>query len=75
MITTKTTTLQLELVDPAGTAVTYALKDPKDGLEKAAVEAAAKSIIDTKVFATKDGDLASLKESRIVTRQVESIDA
>ncbi|MCH4166772.1 MAG: DUF2922 domain-containing protein [Megasphaera sp.] len=75
MITTKTTTLQLEFVDPAGAAVTYALKDPKAGLDKAAVDAAAKIIIDNKVFATKGGDLASLKESRIVTRQVESIDA
>lgn len=75
MITTKTTTLQLTFADPVGTAVTYALKDPKDGIDKVAVDAAAQCIIDNNVFATKDGDLASLKDSRIVTRQVESLDA
>ena len=75
MITTKTTTLQLEFVDGAGKSVNYALKDPKDSLDKAIVDAAAKTIIDAKIFATEGGDLASLKESRIVTRQVESIDA
>jgi hypothetical protein len=75
MITTKTTTLQLAFVDPVGASVTYSLKDPKANLDKAAVDAAAKIIIDNKVFATAGGDLAALKESRIVTRQVESIDA
>ena len=50
------------------------LKDPKEGLDKATVEAAARTIVEKKVFATADGDLASLKQGQIVTRSVETID-
>lgn len=74
MIQTKTKTLQLEFADAAGNSVIYSLKDPKDGLDKGTVDAAVSIILEKKIFATADGDLASLKDSRIVTRQVETID-
>lgn len=74
MIKTETKTLQLQFADTQGTKISYAVKNPKDGLEKAAIDAAAKTIIDSKVFATKNGDLAELKAGTIVTHTVETID-
>lgn len=74
MAVTKTRTLQLEFIDGGGNSVVYSLKDPKEGLDKATVEAAAQTIIEKKVFAMADGDLASLKQGQIVTRSVETID-
>ena len=68
MAVTKTRTLQLEFLDGGGNSVVYSLKDPKEGLE------AARTIVEKKVFATADGDLASLKQGQIVTRSVETID-
>ena len=73
MIKSEVKTLQLQFIDPAGTKVTYALTKPKDDLDKAAIDAAAKSIIDAKAFATKNGDLASLEEGRVVTHKVEIV--
>ena len=70
MAVTKTRTLQLEFLDGGGNSVVYSLKDPKEGLDKAA----ARTIVEKKVFATADGDLASLKQGQIVTRSVETID-
>lgn len=75
MIQTQTKTLQLEFADAAGKSVVYSFKNPKDGLDKKTVDTAAGVIVDQKIFATPGGDLASLKSSRIVTRQVETIEA
>lgn len=75
MATTETKTLQLSFIDGGGDTVTYSLKDPKEGLDKAAVDAAAQVIIDQHVFATEKGDLTALKSSQIVTRTVESLGA
>lgn len=55
--------------------VSYSIQDPKDDLDKKTVDDAVQVILDKNVFATKTGDLKSLKTSQIVTRQVESIDA
>ena len=74
MAVTKTRTLQLEFLDGGGNSVVYSLKDTKEGLHKATDEAAAQTIVEKKVFATADGDLASLKQGQIVTRSVETID-
>ena len=76
MITSATKTLQLAFTDTLGKSRTFSLKDPKDGLDKATVDAAANTIIEKNIFKTEDnGDLQALKECRIVTRQVETIDA
>ena len=75
MAITETKTLQLEFADAGGESVTYSFKDPKAGLDKAKVDAAAQAIIDQHVFATEYGDLQVLKESKIITRTVETIEA
>jgi hypothetical protein len=73
MLKSEVKTLQLQFADAEGTKITYAVKSPKDGLDKAAIDAAAKTIIDSKVFATKNGDIAELKSGNIVTHRVESV--
>ncbi len=75
MTMTQTKTLQLSFLDAAGDRVSYSFKDPKDGLDRAAVDAAAQTMIDQKIFAGQGGDLTSLEQCQIVTRTVESIDA
>lgn len=74
MLKSEVKTLQLQFTDPTGSAVTYAMKNPKDELDKAAIDAASKAIIDSKLFATKNGDLAALKESRVVTHKIEVVE-
>lgn len=74
MAATETKTLQLEFLDGGGNSVVYSLKDPKESLNKAAVDAAAQTIIEKRVFATADGNLASLKQGKIVTRSVKVLD-
>ncbi len=75
MAVTETKTLQLTFADAVGESVTYSFKDPKADLDKAAVEAAAQTLIDQHVFATEYGDLTALTSSQIVTRTVETFDA
>lgn len=75
MITSKSKTLQLTFLDAGNKTVSYSIRDPKDDLDKKTVDDAVQVILDKNVFATKTGDLKSLKTSQIVTRQVESIDA
>lgn len=75
MITSKRKTLQLTFLDAGNKTVSYSIQDPKDDLDKKTVDDAVQVILDKNVFATKTGDLKSLKTSQIVTRQVESIDA
>lgn len=74
MIQTKTRTLQLEFVDAAGNSVVYSLKNPKESLDKSTVDAAVGTLLEKKIFATADGELTALKGSRIITRQVETLD-
>lgn len=75
MITSKSKTLQLTFLDAGNKTVSYSIQDPKDDLDKKTVDDAVQVILDKNVFATKTGDLKSIKTSQIVTRQVESIDA
>ena len=70
MIQTKTRTLQLEFADAAGNSVVYSLKNPKEGLDKGTVDAAVSTLLEKKIFATAEGELTALKDSRIITRQV-----
>ena len=74
MIQTKTRTLQLEFADAAGNSVVYSLKNPKEGLDKGTVDAAVCTLLEKKIFATAEGELTALKDSRIITRQVETLD-
>lgn len=74
MIQTKTRTLQLEFDDAAGNSVVYSLKNPKESLDKSTVDAAVGTLLEKKIFATADGELTALKGSRIITRQVETLD-
>ena len=74
MIQTKTKTLQLEFADAAGNSVVYSLKNPKESLDKSTVDAAVGTLLEKKIFATADGELTALKGSRIITRQVETLD-
>lgn len=74
-IKSETKTLQLTFVDGANKNVSYSISTPKTGLKKETVDAAAKTIIDAKIFATTDGgNLAALKSSQIVTRKVETLE-
>jgi hypothetical protein len=74
-IKSETKTLQLTFVDGANKNVSYSISTPKAGLKKETVDAAAKTIIDAKIFATTDGgNLAALKSSQIVTRKVETLE-
>ena len=74
MIKTETRTLQLQFADATGGKVTYAVKNPSQDLNKAAVEAAAKTVIDSKVFETENGFIDTLKESRVVTHTVDVLE-
>ena len=74
MIQTKTRTLQLEFADAAGNSVVYSLKNPKESLDKSTVDAAVGTLLEKKSVATADGELTALKGSRIITRQVETLD-
>lgn len=74
-IKSETKTLQLTFVDGANKNVSYSVSTPKADLKKETVDAAAKTIIDAKIFATTDGgNLAALKSSQIVTRKVETLE-
>ena len=71
----ETKTLQLTFVDGANKNVSYSVSNPKAGLKKETVDAAAKAIVDAKIFATTDGgNLTALKASQIVTRKVETLE-
>jgi hypothetical protein len=74
-IKSETKTLQLTFVDGANKNVSYSVSNPKAGLKKETVDAAAKAIVDAKIFATTDGgNLTALKSSQIVTRKVETLE-
>ena len=53
-IKSETKTLQLTFVDGANKNVSYSVSNPKAGLKKETVDAAAKAIVDAKIFATTD---------------------
>ncbi|WP_370850061.1 DUF2922 domain-containing protein [Megasphaera sp.] len=74
-IKSETKTLQLTFVDGANKNVSYSVSNPKAGLKKETVDAAAKAIVDSKIFATTEGgNLTGLKSSQIVTRKVETLE-
>lgn len=75
MALTETKTLQLEFIDAGGKTFTFSLKNPKDGLDKAAVDAAATVIVEKNIFAREEKDIVAFNEARIVQRTVETIEA
>lgn len=74
-ITSATKTLQLAFTDAGGKSYTFSLKNPKDGLTKATVDAAALVIVGKNVFAKDGKDIVAFNEARLVERTVETIDA
>jgi len=74
MVKSEVRTLQMQFLDAGGAKVLYAMKNPKSSLTKAEIAAAAKVVIDNQAFESKNGLLASLDESRIVTRKVEVLE-
>lgn len=65
MADTSTRTLEMVFVTEGNKEVTVAVKDPKDSLTLAEVQAVMDTIIAKNVFSSKTGDLVSVKEAQI----------
>ena len=65
MADTNTKTLEMIFVTSGGKEVTVAVKDPKDGLTLADVQAVMAAIIAKNVFSSTSGDLVTAKEAQI----------
>jgi len=65
MADTSTRTLEMVFVTEGYKEVTVAVKDPKDSLTLAEVQAVMDTIIAKNVFSSKTGDLVSVKEAQI----------
>ena len=65
MADTNTKTLEMVFATQGGKEATVAVKDPKDGLTLAAVQAVMATIIAKNVFSTTSGDLVAAKEAQI----------
>ncbi|CVK21880.1 DUF2922 domain-containing protein [Sporomusa sphaeroides] len=65
MADTNTRTLEMVFTTAAGKEVTVAVKDPKEGLTLAEVQAVMESIIARNIFVSTSGDLVSVKEAQI----------
>ncbi|TWH49565.1 DUF2922 domain-containing protein [Sporomusa sp. KB1] len=65
MADTNTKTLEMIFATESGKEVTVAVKDPKDGLTLAEVQAVMNTIIAKNVFSSTGGDLMSVKEAQI----------
>ncbi|HML35198.1 DUF2922 domain-containing protein [Sporomusa sphaeroides] len=65
MADTNTKTLEMIFTTGGGKEVTVAVRDPKDGLTLAAVQAVMATIIAKNVFSSTSGDLVTAKEAQI----------
>ena len=65
MADTNTKTLEMIFATGSGKEVTVAVKDPKDGLTLAEVQAVMATIIAKNVFSSTSGDLVTAKEAQI----------
>ncbi|NCC85388.1 MAG: DUF2922 domain-containing protein [Clostridia bacterium] len=65
--------LELVFKDIAGKTKTFNINDPRDNVTKAEAETAMQNIIAANVFATTNGDLAEISESRVRTTVVEPL--
>lgn len=68
-------TLELHFLTTNGKTARVSVNDPKEGLKAAEIQLAMEQIIQSQVFLTEeDGPLATVKEARYVTRDVQVID-
>ena len=65
MADTNTKTLEMIFATESGKEVTVAVKDPKDGLTLAEVQAVMNTIIARNIFSSTSGDLVTAKEAQI----------
>ena len=65
MADTNTKTLEMLFATASGKEVTVAVKEPKDGLTLAEVQAVMATIIAKNVFSSSSGDLVTAKEAQI----------
>lgn len=65
MADTNTKTLEMVFTTAGAKEVTVVVKDPKDGLTLAAVQAVMATIIAKNVFSSTSGDLVTAKEAQI----------
>jgi hypothetical protein len=65
MADTNTKTLEMIFINEGAKEVTVVVKDPKEGLTLAEVQAVMATIIAKNVFSSTTGDLVSAKEAQI----------
>lgn len=65
MADTNTKSLEMVFKSEGGKSVTVAVKDPKDGLTLAAVQAVMDVIIAKNIFSSTSGDLVAVVEAQI----------
>lgn len=65
MADTNTKTLEMVFKTQGGKSVTVAVKDPKDGLLLAEVQAVMNTIIAKNIFSSTSGDLVGIQEAQI----------
>lgn len=67
-------TLELHFLTPNGKTARVSVNDPKEGLTAAEIQTAMDQIILSQVFLTENGPLASVKEARYVSRDVQVVE-
>lgn len=65
MADTNTKTLEMVFINEGAKEVTVVVKDPKEGLTLAEVQAVMNTLIAKNVFSTTGGDLVSVKEAQV----------
>lgn len=65
MADTNTKTLEMVFKTDGGKTLTVAVRDPKDGLTLAAVQAVMETIIAKNIFTSTSGDLMAVQEAQI----------
>ncbi|RYG72168.1 DUF2922 domain-containing protein [Lentibacillus lipolyticus] len=66
--------LELKFLNQDGKTVTYSLEKPIEPVDPAAIKAAMDEIITQNAFTSSGGDVVSIKEARIVERNVQGIE-
>ncbi|GAA0438986.1 DUF2922 domain-containing protein [Lentibacillus halophilus] len=66
--------LELKFLNQDGRTVTYSLEKPVEPADPVAIKAAMDEIIAQNAFTSSGGDVVSIKEARIVERNVQDIE-
>lgn len=67
------TTLALSFVTEQGKIARYSLREPKDGLSRADVDAGIKVLLSADIFAVGEDRFRALKDAAIVQRSVRKL--